>query len=264
LWFFQEQQLPVSGFVLSMMPTFITTRTCGRHCRPSRPCNCSGNSLSRALVSATPTEGAEKLWRADPYLVIPMLRPYHSRRHRYFWFKDPELKTYLLQQLTRVPYRGFGEFHVFGKDMDRRPVAQMIQLARERKLVLHPHTDLAGMGILLHKAPDIDVMWVHGGFDVPIPTLAQLMETYPRLYIDLALREGMLDEDGQLTPQWKQFLLRYPDRFLVGMDTYKTARWAELPDNVKATRHWLDQLPEHVADAVARTNLDRLFAPGVT
>jgi len=216
-------------------------------------------NIRRALVSATPTEGAEKLYRINSEIVIPMLRPYKSWRHRYLWFKDPQLKVYLLEHLSRVPYRGFGEFHVFGKDADTVQMEEMIELARERKLVLHPHTDLQGMQIILRKASDIVVMWAHGGFDVPVDTLRELLDTYPKLYIELSFREAMLDDEQQLTAQWKDFLINYPDRFLVGMDTYKPSRWAGLPELAAEARHWLKQLPDGVAAGIARNNLDRLF-----
>ena len=216
-------------------------------------------NISRALVSATPTEGAEMLYRANPILVIPMLRPYKSWRHRYLWFNDPELKSYLLEHMERVPYRGFGEFHVFGQDADSIPMQEMIELARERKLALHPHTDLEGMRIILQKAADIVVIWAHGGFNVQVETLRELLDEYPMFYIELSLRECMLDEAQQLTPLWKNFLQDYQTRFLVGMDTYKPSRWADLPDIAAETRDWLEQLPENVAADISRNNLDRLF-----
>lgn len=216
-------------------------------------------NIQRALVSATPTEGAEMLFKEDPAIVIPMLRPYKSWRHRYLWFNDPELKTYLLEHLARVPYRGFGEFHIFGDDVDSVPVEDMIEIAREQKLALHPHTDLEGMRIFLRKAPDVVVIWAHGGFNVPLATLQALLEDYPMLYIELSLREGMLDEDGRLSSSWRQLLTAFPTRFLVGMDTYKPSRWAELPEIAADTRHWLEQLPDDVAADIARNNLDRLF-----
>jgi len=219
----------------------------------------SSENITRALVSGTPTEGAEKLYRVNPEIVIPMLRPYKSWRHRYLWFKDPELNAYLLEHLARVPYRGFGEFHVFGKDADTPQMEEMIELARERKLVLHPHTDLQGMQIILQKSSDIVVMWAHGGFDVPVETLRDLLDKYPKLYIELSFREAMLDEEQQLTPQWKKFLISYPKRFLIGMDTYKPSRWASLPELAAEARHWLKQLPDDVAIDIARNNLDRLF-----
>jgi len=216
-------------------------------------------NIQRALVSATPGEGAEMLFRADPDLVIPMLRPYRSWRHRYLWFNDPGLKDYLLEHLARAPYRGFGEFHVFGTDTDSIPIEEMIELARERKLALHPHTDLEGMRIILQKAPDVVVIWAHGGFDVPVETLIELLDSYPKLYIELSLREGMLDSADRLTPRWRRLLIDYRPRFLVGMDTYKPSRWAELPEIAAETRHWLEQLPQNVAADIARNNLDRLF-----
>jgi hypothetical protein len=216
-------------------------------------------NIHRALVSATPGEGAEMLYREAPELVIPMLRPYKSWRHRYLWFNDPELKTYLLEHLARAPYRGFGEFHVFGEDADSIPMEEMIELARERKLALHPHTDLEGMRIILQKAPDVVVLWAHGGFNVPVETLIELLDRYPMLIIELSLREGMLGTGGLLTPQWRQFLIEYRSRFLVGMDTYKPGRWADLPEIAAETRHWLEQLPQDVSADIARNNLDRLF-----
>ena len=216
-------------------------------------------NIKRALVSATPAEGAEMLYRADPEIVIPMLRPYKSWRHRYLWFNDPDLETFLLEHLARVPYRGFGEFHVFGEDADSIPMEEMIELARQRKLALHPHTNLEGMRIILEKSPDINVLWAHGGFNVPVATLRELLDTYPKLYIELSLREGMLDDEQRLTSEWKQFLVDYRTRFLVGMDTYKPSRWADLPEIASETRGWLAQLPEGVAADISRNNLDRLF-----
>jgi hypothetical protein len=69
----------------------------------------------------------------------------------------------------------------------------------------------------------------------------------------------MLDEEQQLTPQWQQFLVNDRTRFLVGMDTNKPSRWADLPEIAAETRHWLEQLPDEVVADIARDNLDRLF-----
>jgi len=215
--------------------------------------------VNRALVSATPTEGAEKLFKADPDLVIPMLRPYKSWRHRFTWFKDPELKSYLLEHLKRIAYRGFGEFHVFGEDADTQAVAQMIALAQERNMPLHAHTDLLGMNILLRKASGLAVIWAHGGFDVATEKLEALLKIYPEFYIELSYREGMMDESLKLTPEWNALLNKYQKRFLVGMDTYKPSRWVNLPENTAHARVWLKQLPENVAADIARNNLDYLF-----
>ncbi len=216
--------------------------------------------IERALVGSTPTLGTEKLYRQDPQLVVPIMMPYKDYRHRFYWFKDPELIDYLREQLARVPYVGFGEFHIFGDDMDSQPVAQMIALAREKQLVLQPHTDLVGMGILLNKADDLVVIWAHGGFDVPIATLKSLLDRYPKLMIDLSFREGLLIDNQQLTEEWHEFLNAYSTRFLTGMDTYKTTRWADLPVLADRAKNWLDQLDKIAAENIAHKNFERLFS----
>lgn len=216
-------------------------------------------NIQRVLVSSTPTEGAEKLYRQAPDMVIPMLRPYDSWRHRYFWHKDPALKSYLLSHLKKTPYRGIGEFHVFGKNTDSAPIEQMIEIARQYQLPLHAHTDLEGMQILLKKAPDLAVIWAHGGGDVDVKYLEQFLIQYPRFYIELSLREHMLDNEEMLTPQWRNLLTQYSQRFLLGSDTYKPRRWAELEETVSETLQWLSQLPENIIADIARNNLKRLF-----
>lgn len=215
--------------------------------------------IARALVSATPTVGAEMLYKYDSHFVVPMLRPYASWRHRYFWFKDPELKSYLLNQLKKVPYKGIGEFHVFGKDADTVQIEQMLDIAREYQLVLHAHTDLQGMSILLKKAKDLIVIWAHAGEEVDERFLKEFLEKYPGFYIELSRREGMLDDNDDLTAFWRQLLIKYQKRVLLGSDTYKPRVWAELPESTAETRQWLQQLPNDVIADIARNNLSRLF-----
>ncbi|HEY9052269.1 MAG TPA: hypothetical protein VIQ03_12030 [Gammaproteobacteria bacterium] len=219
----------------------------------------NNENIKRALVFATPGEGAELLYRENPEIVVPLLQPYKSWRHRYVWYKDPDLKSYLLEQLQRIPYRGFGEFHVNGQDAKAQAIADMIEIARERKLVLHAHADLEAMQILLNKTSDMVVIWAHGGFDIPLETLQALFDKYPGLHVELSFREGMLDYAQQLTPEWKTLLTSYHTRFMVGADTYLPSRWAELSDLTSESRHWLQQLPDEVAADIARNNLDRLF-----
>ena len=215
--------------------------------------------IEKALVSATPTQGAEKLYLADPEFVIPMLRPYKSWKHRFTWFNDPDLGKYIKEQLERIPYKGFGEFHVFGQDANSQPVEEMIKLAQIRKMPLHAHTDLSGIKIILNKSKNLAVIWAHGGFDVPLEILETLIRRYPDFYVELSYREGMLDELQKITPAWRVIFNKYPQRFLVGADTYKPRRWANISEIAEQNRVWLKQLPESVAQQIAWGNMQRLF-----
>jgi predicted TIM-barrel fold metal-dependent hydrolase len=165
---------------------------------------------------------------------------------------------YVREQLARLPYRGIGEFHLPGEYAHNPVVADMVTLARERGLALHAHTDLVGMRALLSQAPDIPVIWAHGGFDVPETTLRELLAKHERLTIELSFREGMT-EAGKLTPVWYALMTDFPKRFLTGMDTYTPGRWVELPDLAAEARSWLLQLPEDVARNIAYGNAARLF-----
>lgn len=218
----------------------------------------SESGITRALVSATPGEGAERLYRAAPDRVVPFLRPYAKREHRYTWSTDAAVLEYLREQLTRIPYRGIGEFHLIGENVHNPVVGDVVALAVERGLALHAHIDLAGIQVLLAQAQGIPVIWAHGGFDVPEASLRDLLARHDQLYIELSFREG-ITEDGKLTPVWYQLLTDFPDRFMVGTDTYTPRRWMELPELAAQARGWLEQLPEGVAQAVAHGNAARLF-----
>ena len=217
--------------------------------------------ITRAMVSATPPEGAERLYQLAPERVVPFLRPYRSREDRTTWTGDSSLLDYVREQLARLPYRGIGEFHLFGDEARSPVVAELIKLARERDLALHAHTDLAGIEVFLAKAPDIPVIWAHGGFDVPESKLRDLLSKHPQLYIELSFRYG-ITEEGQVTSVWRELFTDFQTRLLLGMDTYTPQRWVSLPELADEARGWLKQLPEGIAQSIANGNADRLFPNG--
>jgi hypothetical protein len=151
--------------------------------------------ITRAVVSSTPTEGVERLYRLSPERIVPFLRPYPTRAHRRMWFRDAQIPDWVRARLARMPYRGIGEFHVFSERAKTPVVREIIRLARQRRLCLHAHTDLAGMEAILEQAPDIAVIWAHAGFDVPLLTLRGLLDGHPQLYLELSFREGII-QDG--------------------------------------------------------------------
>ena len=53
--------------------------------------------------------------------------------------------------------------------------------------------------------------------------------------------------------------LWYPDRFLVGTDTWMTWRWGAVVEEVRGVHRWLQQLPRSVAEPIAYGNAERLF-----
>jgi hypothetical protein len=216
--------------------------------------------IDRALVSSTPNEGTERLYALAPERIVPLLRPYRSAGERASWHRDEELIDFLAARLEDFPYRGIGEFHVFGEDAASPVVTAVVDLARQRELALHAHVDEEALLLLLEQAPDLVLIWAHAGFDVPVERLRRLLSMHENLYLELSFRYGMT-ESGELTDAWQALLTDFPDRFLTGMDTYIPRRWAELQALADETRAWLAQLPEPVAERIARGNVRRLF-PG--
>jgi hypothetical protein len=215
--------------------------------------------IVRAVVSSTPTEGTERLYRIAPRRVVPFLRPYFREADRETWFSDPKILDYLKAQLDRIPYRGIGEFHLASSQNHTPVVRAIISLARARGLFLLAHTDVDVIDTLFLQESGLKIIWAHSGFDVAIPRLRAMLDRYSGLYLELSFREGIAP-GGRLAPEWREFFLAYPDRFLVGMDTYSASRWQRLPEIVAATRHWLAQLPPPTASAIAFGNAARLFS----
>ena len=73
-------------------------------------------------------------------------------------------------------------------------------------------------------------------------------------------RSGITGEDGKLTPEWRGLFEKYPDRFLLGSDTWISERWASYGEIMAGYRGWLKQLPPDVAKQIAHGNARRLFA----
>jgi len=215
--------------------------------------------IARAFVSSTPTDGTVALYRLAPGRIVPLLRPYRAYADRGTWHSDPTLIARLKEQLTAVPYRGIGEFHVFGEDASTAEMLELIELAVEHDLFLHAHTDEAAIVRLLQQAPQLTVIWAHAGFDVPLETLESLLDRYPQLIIELSYRTDIAP-GGRLTEAWRTLFVAHPQRFLFGSDTHVGGRWLELEALAEAGRGWLAQLPPDVAEQIAYRNADRLAA----
>ncbi len=65
---------------------------------------------------------------------------------------------------------------------------------------------------------------------------------------------------GELAPEWKALVLRYPDRFVLAIDNVWPEHWSEkYVQQVELWRKALGKLPAEVAHAVAHRNAERLW-----
>lgn len=219
--------------------------------------------IQRAIVSSTPADGAIKLFKQDPEFVIPFLRPYRTPEDRRDWYKNLEILEYVRANLKKFNYRGLGEFHLFGSQVDTPVMKGILDLARKKNLILLAHSDHETIDALIAAVPELTVVWAHGGFNVDTDILKDKLNRYKNLYIDLSFREG-ITTNGILTPEWREVFNSYPSRFLVGTDTYTGQRWLQIAELVEYYQVWLKQLPHEVAEAIAYKNGEKLICKDQT
>lgn len=223
-----------------------------------------------AILSSTPNDGTLALYAAYPDRFIPFLRPYRKTRNlsewseeRRSWYKDPQTVSFLEQELRRGIFRGIGEFHVDGHEVDTPVMRELVILAKKHGLWLMAHSDADAIEKLFAFDPTAKILWAHTGMGEPPERVVRLLERYPQLYGELSYRSGV---SGGLSAEWRALLLRFPDRFVYGSDTWVPSRWTEVKALTSEAQDWLSTLPASVAENIAYRNAVRLFgqtgAPG--
>jgi hypothetical protein len=222
------------------------------------------NNVRGILANSRPNMGTHRLLEAKErgdLWVVPFLRPYKVRADRQSWFKDPLNYAFIVEELPRRPYVGIGEFHISAPDAAGEQVRSLVNLAVERGLWLHAHTDEAGIETLLQHNPKAKIVWAHTGFGTSVETVSAMLNAYPSLMCELSYRGGIVAGD-QLTAPWRDLFTRHPDRFLLGSDTWINERWASYSELMQGYRAWLAQLPRPVAEKIAYRNAEALFGRG--
>jgi hypothetical protein len=217
--------------------------------------------IKRALVSSSDDEGTQKLLAEAPDLIAPSLRPYRRRGELSTWMKDPDALRYVEDLLRKHRYVAIGEFHLFGEDADLPIPRRIVELARQHGLLLHAHVDVDALERIFAQDPGARVLWAHSGFEGP-DRVREMLRKHRTLWADLAFRSDH-GSGGRVSPEWREAFMEFPDRFMVGTDTFTPERWHYLPDHAAFSRAWLADLPSGVAERIAWQNGQALFVTGV-
>lgn len=215
--------------------------------------------IRRALVSSTPDTGTQRLYALAPDLVVPMLRPYRSRGETGAWTRDPTVVAYVESTFRRGVHRGIGEFHLVTGDATTPVIRALTALAIREDLWLHAHADEHAIAELARSDPRAKVLWAHAGLSSTPAAVRAVLDAHPNVVAELALRSDVMWSQT-IDPAWRELFLRYPDRFLIGTDTWTPSRWEDVVSGHERTRAWLTQLPPDVASKIASGNAERLFA----
>ena len=199
------------------------------------------------LLNSRPNDGTRELLAAAPpeFKAVAFARPYVVQSDISTWFVDPFIYAMIERELDRGSYIGIGEFHIYGRDADTEGFARFVQLAAQRSLWLHAHCDDYVIERIFALNPKARVVWAHTGMATPLARIDALFARYPELYGELSYRSGIA-EGGTLSPAWRDLFIKYPQRFLLGSDTWVPQRWPEVPSIMENYRAWLVQLPREV------------------
>ena len=213
--------------------------------------------LKRALISSSGDDGQQRLYEAAPDLVIPELRPYRRRGDISTWVRDETVVTYLEDRLRKYRYASIGEFHLYGADADLPVPRALVQLARKYRLLLHAHSDADAVERLFRQWPQARILWAHAGFERP-ERVAEMLRKHRNLWCDLAFRTDHA-ASGKVDAGWRAAFVEFPDRFMVGTDSFTPERWHYIGEHADWSRAWLADLPRELAERIAWKNGESLF-----
>ena len=217
------------------------------------------NAIHYAAVTGTPPEHVSKLYHLAPERIVPLLGVYRHNVDKSTWTNDKTLIPYLEKELERGYWRGIGELHIFAHDRHSKIFKKVIALASARQLPLLIHSDPAVIDKLYEIAPKQPVIWAHAG-TFPYPDLvSDYLRRYPNLSIDVSMRDQRIAPDEMISDDWYELFVTYPDRIMIGVDTYNTERWQMLDSAVGTILNWLTQLPDDIAVQLAFINAAKLY-----
>ncbi len=213
--------------------------------------------VRKALVSSSDDRGTQLLFEAAPDIIVPSLRPYRRRGEIRTWMHDPSVIDYVEDKLARFQYRAIGELHAFGEDIDTPVVQRMIALAKEYGLLVHAHSDADAVDRIFKTDPDAFVLWAHSGFDRP-EAVRDMLAKHPNLWADLAFRTEQAS-GGVVSEDWRPVFEAFPDRFMVGTDTFAPERWYYVQAHASFSRGWLSSLPRDLAENIGYRNAEEML-----
>ena len=157
---------------------------------------------------------------------------------------------------------------------EQMPLPDTLRSQEQNPAVLEPNAE--SFKRLLGHNPKAKFVWSHVGFEPLLTRHPQRvrfwLREYPNLYMSFRLARGTqhpasaLGPDGQVKPAWVALLAEFPDRFLLGSDSFYdrdgVARGGAEPGSdqgLRALRSFINRLPPQVAKAVAHENALRLY-----
>ena len=231
------------------------------------------SGVKAIIANSRPNDGSKALaaspeTRKAGVTVVPFIRLYRNRADYDNWFRDETIYDMVQAEFARGvagdqagPFKGIGEFHLYDSANANGAVAKkLMQFAAKNKLVVLAHVDDTAIDLLMAHALDAKLIWAHTGIGgASAERVDALFTKYPLLMGELSYRPGLTCDGGKLCAEWRSLLLKYPNRFMIGSDTWVNQRWQYYEELMKGYRVWLGDLPPDAARKVGWSNGADLF-----
>jgi hypothetical protein len=208
--------------------------------------------LKRAFVSSSSDRRTQLLYNATPHLIVPVLRPYRKRGELGSWMHDDSIIKLLETRLSTNKYAGIGGFHAYGNDVNTNVLRRVVSLAKQYGIFLHSHSDAAVIDGIFKKNLDARVLWAHSGSTDPTE-IRSMLKKHKNLWSDLAFRDEHAT-DRKVDKAWRKLFQDFPNRFMIGTDTFAPERWFYVVEHANWSRAWPKDLPKSLAENIAWRN----------
>jgi hypothetical protein len=208
--------------------------------------------LKRAFVSSSSDKGTQLLYNATPHLIVPVLRPYRKHGELGSWMHDDSIIKLLETRLSTNKYAGIGGFHAYGNDVNTNVLRRVVSLAKQYGIFLHSHSDAAVIDGIFKKNLDARVLWAHSGSTDPTE-IRSMLKKHKNLWSDLAFRDEHAT-DRKVDKAWRKLFQDFPNRFMIGTDTFAPERWFYVVEHANWSRAWPKDLPKSLAENIAWRN----------
>ncbi len=223
--------------------------------------------------------------------------PFVSTMYQSWYDQDESVLSWAETQLSSGIFKGVGEvllrhinpsYEVINISADSPFIKKLGDIVVKYNVVMTVHLEwtddaVASLGKLLEYNKQLKLIWAHLG-DIrhsvedsftlhTYPSLGEILDRYPNLYVDFSNMQpalpsapdrlpAMTDKDGSLPPELKRFFIKYSDRVLWGLDTSGAVDWADEPFT-KWTQ-WADNVvaqleDQNAADRIMYKNAAKLF-----
>lgn len=240
------------------------------------------HNVGLTIVAGTPSELALELKEKGGDWIVPFFSPYTHELGKRDWYLDEQVVKKAEAGLRSGQYFGIGEVHFmngFKPKTDNEIFLRLVKLAKKYQVPMLIHIDSGNeqtFNNLCSSNPAVKMIFAHAGGNLRPSHIEKILTQCNNVWIDFAARDpwrygGLSKDDHTLLPQWKQLVLKYPDRFITGTDpVWKVTRWSTWDTDDEGWTHyqklydyhwtWLNDLPADVRRKIAWENTQTILA----